>query len=183
MLKIALDIDGVVVDLLYGVAEFLKINGYNMLLENYTRYKASEVDLGCPKQKVIEAFQTPLAFELSKFYPNIQNSIDKLREFAIVDAYTLVMNQGVFDVREKQLKELGFEEKNRKIFLGEKPILINDYDILIEDTPDAVIGWREKGFCGLIFLVNQIYNLNYDMDNYCIRVNSLDDIVKFIQLI
>ena len=178
--RVALDIDGVVLNLLEGLRLMFEKDGKTFYPEKVEDY-GFHGDIGVDRKEVFEAFKHKEVYGLAPLYAGVEDYIKKLRCCADVVPYTVVSNNlDVVEERLQLLKSLGFDTHRCNIYTGGTKPVLEDVNVLIEDCLETCIDWINHGFSGEIFLIDHTYNRNVPEEyvNRIVRCNGFIDAVE-----
>ena len=174
-MKILVDFDGVLIDMLKSLKVCLAKRGISFIPENVETY-AFDGDIGCSKEVVYDCLKSKPLFSNLYWYDGAVTSLFRLKEKHDVWAYTCA-NENVAGLRQSVIDMLGLEGE---CYVGFDKPYIGDADVLIEDDPNRCQTWLDNGTGALIILVDQPYNRNFD-DDSVVRVKNIKEAVKYIE--
>lgn len=185
MIKIALDLDGVVFDSenLYRVYSEIydtDVNKKDTIVDNAQRTFQKRYNWTEEESKNFYKTYAEEVIKSANLMPGVDKVLNKLKdkyEFIVVTS----RSDSEADVAREKLKEIGFD--NIKIFNNEhhkiEKLLEEQVSYMIDDDENICINASDNGICAL-YLKNNASN-RVDKENV-INVNNWGEIYKFLML-
>ena len=154
-MRVALvDIDGTIVNMIGALQKYLSRDGKNFKPENVLTYDFNG-DIGVSKSDVFSAFKDPDLYKFQSLYQGVVASLDDLKRYCRVIAYTSMPDINNLQHKRKELCDwLSFDSV--LIYEGEKPV-IEGIDVLFDDNlkvhEDWLISTNTRQY-----LISQTYN-------------------------
>lgn len=157
MCFVCIDIDGVILNMLDSIKDYLNEKGITFIPKNVVKYNFSG-DIGCSRDYVFEALSNPKVFKQQKPYKGVLDSIIKLQRSHIqTNAYTTVSSNDIYKIRKDFCNQLNL---SGDVYIGDKPVLL-EADALFDDCLDEHKKWIEAGYTGKLYLIDAPYNQEY----------------------
>lgn len=154
-MRVALvDIDGTIVNTCNALKTYLAQFGKNFKPENVITY-GFDGDIGVSKSDIFSALKEPELYKHLTLYDGVVYSLDELKNYCRVIAYTSMPNINNLQHKRKELCEwLGFDDI--LIYDDNKPALPN-IDVIFDDCLDVHESWVDYTNTRQ-YLINQSYN-------------------------
>lgn len=179
---VCVDIDGVVLNFLFGLERYLGLKGYYYSAESQKTYAFTRESLGYDPSVVYDAFKEPSLYSLCPLYDGVSEAARVLTGACQVQAYTSVVDiPEIKDMRRKLCHSLGFGYV--EYVYRDKPVVF-EADALFEDDLSIIKKWIDAGSNAKIYLIDHTYNQPdskslYDiMWRRVIRCNSFKEAVE-----
>ena len=154
-MRVALvDIDGTIVNTCGALKTYLAQFGKNFKPENVITYNF-DGDIGVSKSDIFSAFKEPDLYKYLTLYDGVVSSLDELKKYCRVIAYTSMPDINNLQHKRKELCEwLGFDSV--LIYDNNKPVL-SGINVLFDDCLDVHDSWASCSNTRQ-YLINQTYN-------------------------
>ncbi len=166
LLKVLIDIDGVVLDMCGAIAS--RLPGFNP--DSVIDY-GFRCSCGAPRYQIMRYLGSLMTFKVQNPYPDSISGIKLLKD-AGVDTYAYTeVPFNIVEYRNSQIKVLGLS--GEAYAYGEKPANVSGYAAIFEDNPATLDKWT-NGICK--YIIDRPYNRGY---SGALRFSNLHDAAEY----
>ena len=173
---VCVDCDGVLLNMLEAIKEYLEKRGKPFYPNNVIRYNF-EGDIGCKKSDVFNSLYDIELYKTQELYSNAMLALNKLFYSSIdVRAYTSSVNvKSIINYKACMF--------NRKYMMSR----IKEADALFDDCLGVHKDWIDAGYKGTLYLIDAPYNSekhnkDFPYFNRVIRCKDFNDAVnKYVE--
>ena len=174
---VCVDFDGTILNFNDCLKNFLAKDNVTFRPEKVKFYDYSNEGIGCSKETIYNAFSQKEFYDNLDFFEGAFKSLEALRSFDDVYAYTgAVDNDVIVNKRKSLIKRLKLKgypylctEKNQKLEMDipyyrggvHKPVIL-EADALFEDCVGVIYNWQKRGATAEYYLIDAPYNQEED---------------------